>query len=1467
MQAILIFAFQLSPVQTFVANRVTKSLVGKIDGKVEIGRVYYLLFRKLIVTDVSLTPKEGDSVLAAKKLSLRFHPRALLSGKLQIDRLTLDRGEFNLVQLTDSTTNLDLLFIANSNKKSDKESSFSIDASKISIREFTFTLKDTFPQYDPQPEGVIDFQDLHISSINLDIEHFQLIGDSISAKGFNLNFKERSGYRVERLQADVTVAPGAIRMERFHLKDQFSNLNATNFNLLWEGEGAFKHFLQRVSFETQFTSSQLDFNSLAYFASDLEDNKLYINFEGEIKGPISNLTAQNIVASSKSGATTLELNSNISGLPNSQETMLFVDIKKSRTTAADIAAIVASLDNSYPDNTIRSITPLTRYSFNGRLAGLFTDFVVNGTLSSNVGTIITDALFKSHSEKGFEISGLINTKELDLGRLLDNKLFGKLSLSTKLSALFREKRVGGDLISIDTLHIANLDLNNYSYKNIFAAGKYENQSFDGKLICRDPNLNLLFQGIVDLTIPQKGKSTHYDFFADLIFADLVALNLDKRDLHSTVSLTTAANFVGQERGDITGTIDIYDFQYNNSAGSHSIGDISILSSSQKENYSVDLNSQFAKATYRGALPIPSFATSFIDIASHSLNALIAPSTQQKERCDGECSLNIEFNETASILQFLLPGLKIAKGTEVRGEINRCDSLSILVKSDEVAYKNSKALKLTSKTIGTHKGIGTSIISSLIDAAGVTMESTDIKVMAINNDITIKAKYLNQDQVGVANMLNFHSLLSFTRSVEDSLLNSRATIFPSEINFNGTNWAISQSTIENFKERTQIKDFRLQSEDQLLSLSGAFSNSPEDTLSILLKNLDITPISDLLNAEELTFRGNMSGTTQVINLLKSPVIDANLIVEDIELNSHPFGTLNLKSEWNDTTSCVKIEAENSWRGATPLLAEGFYKPKEKELDLQFKVKGISSAYLEPLFVDIFSELGGTISGDLNLKSKGDKFTLIGENAIAEDLTLMVDFTKVNYTLNGAINFTDKAIEFKEVELKDRFGSKGVVTGALYHKNFDQMRFNSSIEFSNLELLNCTEEDHTDFYGDAFGSGRLEIVGPINKLLLDLSVTTNKNSAIHIPLTAATEVSENSLLTFRVPQAERIDRSREGRENLHRSESELEVKLRANMTPDAAMLIEIDKSVGDIITGYGSGLVTLEINPTKDIFSIQGDYQIQSGSYKFVLQGFIERDFTIEEGGYISFNGDLNKTNLNATAHYRTKASINTLISDTSSVSSRRNVDCQINLSGQLMNPNIGFAIDIPEIDPITKARVSAALNTEDKVVRQVMSLLVSGSFIPDVQSSIVNNSTLLYSNATDLLSNQINKIFNQLDIPLDLSFNYQPGQNGRDLFDAAISAQLFNNRVIVNGNIGSGRYSGRQGEVVGDLDVEIKIDERGRFRGKLFSHSADQYSTYLDFSQRNGVGLVYQEEFNTFRELLQRVFKRRKREKTEQATED
>ena len=316
----------------------------------------------------------------------------------------------------------------------------------------------------------------------------------------------------------------------------------------------------------------------------------------------------------------------------------------------------------------------------------------------------------------------------------------------------------------------------------------------------------------------------------------------------------------------------------------------------------------------------------------------------------------------------------------------------------------------------------------------------------------------------------------------------------------------------------------------------------------------------------------------------------------------------------------------------------------------------------------------------------------------------------------------------------------------------------------------------------------------------------------------------------------------------------------MNSNADMFIEINKELGDIIRANGNGQITLNINPLADLFNIYGDYSINEGSYKFVLPGFsfASRDFVIQQGGNISFNGGIDNINLNLTAIYTTKAAINTLIADTSSVSARRNVNCHISMSGNLMNPRLDFDLEIPDLEPTTKVRVESALNSPDKIQKQFAALLLSGGFLPDERSGITNNSTILYSNVSEMISNQINNIFTQLGIPLDLGLNYQPSDKGSDIFDVAVSTQLFNNRLIINGNIGNDPYSNSNSrEVVGNVDVEIKLDRQGKLRLALFSHAADKYSNYLDDSQRSGIGISYQQEFNTFKDIFRKKSKEEK----------
>ena len=475
----------------------------------------------------------------------------------------------------------------------------------------------------------------------------------------------------------------------------------------------------------------------------------------------------------------------------------------------------------------------------------------------------------------------------------------------------------------------------------------------------------------------------------------------------------------------------------------------------------------------------------------------------------------------------------------------------------------------------------------------------------------------------------------------------------------------------------------------------------------------------------------------------------------------------------------------------------------------------------------------------------------------------------YRLNGGFHIDETGLYFDDIRVSDNGDGRGVVRGEITYDFFKNIRFNTGIDVFNMQCIDIAESPSATFYGNVKATGSVGFTGPVRSLLMTVNAATSGNGQFHVPLSSATNAGGGDLLTFKKPVViEIIDPYEKMVERLKEektSSGDFRMRLQIAADQDIEAFIEVDKASGNVLSGRGEGVIDLEIQPSKDIFNITGDYTISSGNYRFVALGLASRDFSIQEGSSVRFNGDIMESTLDIDAVYNTKASLSTLIADTTSVANRRNVECGISITDKLSNPRLGFSINIPDLDPTVQSRVESALSTEDKVQKQFLSLIISNSFLPDEQSGVVNNASVLYSNVAEIMSNQLNNIFQKLDIPLDLGLNYQPNEKGNDIFDVAVSTQLFNNRVIVNGNIGNRQYNSgnSNSDVVGDLDIEIKLTRSGALRLNLFSHSADEYTNYLDNSQRNGVGITYQKEFDRIDTFFKNLFtSRKKREEAE-----
>src|SRR5690606_4616222 len=98
----------------------------------------------------------------------------------------------------------------------------------------------------------------------------------------------------------------------------------------------------------------------------------------------------------------------------------------------------------------------------------------------------------------------------------------------------------------------SLGWNNYVYKDIRVNGRFEEKAFEGELLARDPNLDMDFEGMIDLS----GEVPHYDFQSNIRHLNASALQFTERDIRGSAHLKL--NVTGNMIDDFLGSGYIYD---------------------------------------------------------------------------------------------------------------------------------------------------------------------------------------------------------------------------------------------------------------------------------------------------------------------------------------------------------------------------------------------------------------------------------------------------------------------------------------------------------------------------------------------------------------------------------------------------------------------------------------------------------------------------------------------------------------------------------------------------------------------------------------------------------------------------------------------------------------------------------------------------------------------------------------------
>ena len=1465
-------AIQTPAVQTFIADKVTKTLSEQLDGNISFERIHFKPFTTFILKNVVITDKnpfQDPDDSTAVQIDTFFRARYIIANMtlmsltehegIHIDKVKVTDGAMTLVlednpkEEGDQYDNLSRIFRITKpevKKTPSEEELFHIN--RVNIENFNFRMKNYSSKKTPYYGG-INWNDLDIFNINLNAKELQFKGGVMSGEVKSLSFAEKSGYKCNDITGRTKVGNGRTIIEDLHLIDPWSDVNLALYMMSYDSVLDFNDYIGLVKMDAILKQSRIDFRTITYFAPQLEGNRLVVNASsGIFSGTVDDFQVIDMKVSTCGGGFAGTITGRLTGIPEIETTTIDARVRNFAVTSKGLGSFITEW---MPEGELNlsKFAKGTKFYVTAHAHGLLNNMNVKTEISSSIGSlsgqIRLDEIITQNKQIG--ISGKLSTDNLDLGKIIDNEIIGATTLGVMVDAKLPEEDIPMS-IAIDSLEINRLHVHGYDYSQISGHGELSKDGFDGRIACNDPNLNFMFHGRLGLS--PRTRNTLYQFYAIIGHANLNAMNIDKRG-RSEISLMTKADFKRTRNGDIYGDINIDNIILENDEGTYDIGAVTLTSANRNDTYRMWLKSKFANGTYTGTAPVTSFVQDLNNITlKRELPALFE--NPSYEWSGNRYNMDFRFESMQDLLSFVMPGLYIADNTTLNLKINDRGRLNGDLTSQRIAFQTQYIKDMTLLFNNNEDRFNGELKSNEISIATIGLCDNNIRLLADNNHIGLGYTFDNRSDLENRGEFFLHGDLNR----ENHEIELDVNILPSLLYHNSNLWQIMPSRLSIDKESIDVSSIEICHDEQNINIQGRMSQNDRDTLSLNLNRFDISILNPLLG-NKFGIKGTASGSVQLTSPIKSKGILIDMISDSTFLANKPLGTLAIGSNWDEDFERFDISIKNDMDGANNIDVFGKLTPRTKSLEATTQLNRLHVGYAQPFLDEVFSNMDGYISGAINIDGPLNNLNISSNGTKLEDGMLQIAYTNVPYYADGNFHIDDTGVYFDDIQIKDRYTGTGSVNGSINWDHFRDIRFDTRIKVNEIEGIALSEKQSEDFYGNIFGTGNISIHGPANSIVMNVDAVTSKQGDLHIPIASNATSGSSNLLKFKeIEKAVFIDPYEVMLKNMKQKNtaaSNFLINLHVNASPDVTAYVEIDKASGHVLSGRGNG--TLDLVAGEDIFTINGDYTLTGGNYKFVALGFVNRDFQIQEGSSVTFNGDLMESSLDINALYKTKVSLSTLISDTTSVANRRTVECGIRITDKIANPRLSFSIEIPELDPTIKSRVESALSTEDKVQKQFLSLLLSNSFLPDEQSGIFNNSTMLYSNVSEVMSNQLNNILQKLDIPVDLGLNYQPNEKGNDVFDVAVSTQMFNNRVSVNGSVGNKQYSsGGQTDVVGDLDIEIKLDRSGSFRLNLFSHSADSYTNYLDNSQRNGVGLTYQTEFNSFKQFFKNIFSSRKK---------
>jgi hypothetical protein len=280
--------------------------------------------------------------------------------------------------------------------------------------------------------------------------------------------------------------------------------------------------------------------------------------------------------------------------------------------------------------------------------------------------------------------------------------------------------------------------------------------------------------------------------------------------------------------------------------------------------------------------------------------------------------------------------------------------------------------------------------------------------------------------------------------------------------------------------------------------------------------------------------------------------------------------------------------------------------------------------------------------------------------------------------------------------------------------------------------------------------------------------------------------------------------------------------------------------------GGGSLRMIYTP-EDNLRLTGRYTLSNGEMKYSMPVIPLKTFTIQDGSYVEFTGDMMNPTLNITATERTKAQVG----NEGEVGRSVVFDCGVVITKTLSNMGLEFTLDAPE-DMQLHSELQA-MSSEQRA-KLAVTMLTTGMYLSDGNSGGLGGFSM-NSALSSFLNSQINQISGNALRTLDLQFGMDnstdaTGETHTD-YSFKFAKRFMNNRlkIAVGGKVSTGaEMQERNNSFFDNVSLEYRLDNTSNKYITLFFEN-NSYDWLDGYSQKYGGGFIWRRSMNRFLDIF------------------